>query len=146
MVALVLLLVGVLHLVWTVTTWPLDDREDYARLVVGVPVDQLPPPGLTALVAGLLVAAAYLVGAVAGVLPVVGPRWILVTGVWVVAGVLLLRGGGGLVADLSGADYAPEDFVRLDQILYSPLCLALGAGTLGVGAERVLTRRRRLPA
>jgi hypothetical protein len=138
-VAAALLLVGLLHLVWTTSTWPLAGREDFARLVVGVPVDRLPSAGLTAVVAGLLLAAAYLVGAAAGVWPGVGPRWMVRVGVAVVAGVLLVRGGGGFGADLYTPSYAPADFVRLDRILYSPLCLALG-----LGSGWVLLRGRRL--
>lgn len=138
-VAGALALVGALHGVWASTTWPLPDRESFARLVVGVPVEQLPSPGLTAAVAGLLLVAAHLVGAGAGAWPAVLPRWVTRVGIGVVAGVLLLRGLGGLGADLFAASYAPEDFVRLDRILYSPLCILLG-----VGAGWVLLRSRRL--
>jgi hypothetical protein len=141
LVSAVLLLVALLHLLWTVSTWPLDTAEDYARLVVGVPVTELPSPGLTAFVAGLLAAAAYLVAALGGVLPVVGPRWVVVSGVAVVAGVLLLRGGGGLVADLIVPERATAEFVRLDRIVYSPLCLLLGSGAAWVLARAVGSRR-----
>ncbi|HET9654995.1 MAG TPA: DUF3995 domain-containing protein [Kineosporiaceae bacterium] len=131
--------IGVLHAVWSVTPWPLADRESFARVVVGVPVEQSPSPGLALMVAGLLVAAGYLVAS--GGLPAlrIGPRWVLVAGRYVVAGVLLLRGAGGVVLDLAGSPAAPADFVRFDLMLYSPLCLALGTG-----ASVVARRGRRL--
>ena len=136
-----LLLIGLLHGVWAVSTWPLSGREDFARLVVGVEVKDLPSAGMTAGVALLLLVAGYLVGAVAGLLPRVGPNWLGRLGVGVVAGVLLLRGVGGLAADLFSPGYAPADFVRLDRIVYSPLCVVLGLGAAWVVVRALGSRR-----
>lgn len=134
--SLALLGIGLLHAVWTVSTWPLADREDFARLVVGVPVDELPSPVLTAAVAVALVVAAMLVGAQARILPA-GPVPVRVrrVGVVVLAVILLLRGGGGLVADLAGMDLGPVDFVRMDRIVYSPACLMLGLAAAWVASR-----------
>ena len=54
-------------------------------------------------------------------------------GTWVVAGVLLLRGGAGPITDLAGG--LDDRYERLDLLLYSPLCLALGAGAALVARE-----------
>ena len=136
LLALALLGIGLLHVVWTVSTWPLADRDDFARLVVGVPVDQLPSPVMTAAVAAALVVAAMLVGAQARMLPAGPiPARVLRAGVVLVAVVLLLRGGGGLVADLAGMDLGPRDFARMDRIVYSPLCVALGLAAAWVASR-----------
>jgi hypothetical protein len=131
--------IGALHVIWSVSPWPLADRESFARIVVGVPVDRLPSPGLTLGVAGLLFAAAYLMAAGAAPALRVGPRWIQVSGVHVVASVLLLRGVGGPVSDLVDRGELPADFVRFDLAVYSPLCLVLGTA-----AAMVARRGRRL--
>ncbi|SDC11260.1 DUF3995 domain-containing protein [Actinokineospora iranica] len=129
--AVVLLLIAVLHLVWTVSPWPLRSREEFARRVVGVPEDKLPGPGLTALVALLLVAAAYLVGARAGIFGAFGPPWLVPTGAGVVAGVLLVRGVAGYLA----SSRRETDFARLDLRIYAPLSAGLGllCGIVAVG-------------
>lgn len=131
-VALTLLLVAVLHGIWTSSTWPFASPEDYARLVVGVPEDELPSAGLTAAVALLVTLAGALVAMEGRLLRRVGPRWVRRLGVWTVAGVLAVRGLGGLVADVVAPAYARADFVHLDLLVYSPLCGALAAGTAWV--------------
>jgi hypothetical protein len=134
--ALALLGIGLLHAVWTVSTWPLADREDFARLVVGVPVAELPSPGLTAAVAAALLMAAGWVGVQARLLPG-GPVPVGVwrTGVVVVAVVLVLRGSVALVAELAGVDHGPADFARMDRIVYSPLCVTLGLAAAWVASR-----------
>jgi hypothetical protein len=133
---LALLGIGLLHAVWTVSSWPLADRDDFARLVVGVPVDELPSPGMTAAVAVALAVAAVLVAAQARLLPAGPvPARVRRAGVVVVAVVLLLRGGGALVAELAGMEVGPADFVRMDRIVYSPLCLTLGLAAAWVASR-----------
>ncbi|MGW6441497.1 DUF3995 domain-containing protein [Lentzea sp. NPDC055074] len=123
----VLLAVGVLHVVWTFSPWPLRTREEFARRVVDVPVDKLPTPGMTLVVALLLVVAGYLVVGEAALLAVPGPAWLPAVGTGVVAAVLLLRGAAGLVMSFR----RDTEFARLDRRYYSPLCLAL-AGSCAV--------------
>lgn len=126
--AIVLVLVGALHVVWMFSPWPLRTREEFARRVVDVPVEKLPSPGLTAVVALLLGVAGYLVAARAGLVAAVGPGWLPAVGTGGVAAVLLLRGAGGLVTS-SGRS---TDFARLDRRYYSPLCLVLAASCTAV--------------
>jgi Protein of unknown function (DUF3995) len=131
---LALLAIGLLHAVRTVSTWPLADREDYARLV-GVPVAELPSPGLTAAVAAALLMASGWVGVQARLLPG-GP---VPVGLWrigvVVAVVLLLRGSVGLVVELAGVDQGPADFARMDRIVCSLLCVTLGLAAAWVASR-----------
>ncbi|MEV7022160.1 DUF3995 domain-containing protein [Kitasatospora sp. NPDC093558] len=128
---------GALHVVWTVTPWPLRTPEEFADTVVGAG-DGLPPAAACLAVAGLLGAGAYLVAAEAGVLPPAGPRRLRRAGVRAVSGVMLARGIGGLALFGNFVERS-ERFTRLDSRYYSPLCLALGAGAAviaGAGVER----------
>ncbi|MFD1146148.1 DUF3995 domain-containing protein [Saccharothrix hoggarensis] len=122
--AIVLVLVGVLHVVWIFTPWPTRSREEFARLVVDVPPEKLPSPALTSAVAVLLGVAAYLVVGRAGLVPVPGPSWVAVVGTVGVAAVLALRGVSGLAI----SSRRSTGFARLDLRIYSPLCVALAAG------------------
>lgn len=100
--------------------WPGGSDHELAETVVGPGAD-LPPASAMWAVAGALGVAAGLVTA-AG--PGAGP--VARSGVSAVAAVLLLRGTVGPVVDLAqGAD---ARYHRLDLLIYSPLCLALGAG------------------
>lgn len=121
--ATVLTLVGVLHVVWMFSPWPLRTREEFASRVVGVAVEKLPSGPATGAVAVLLGLAAYLVAGRAGVVPVPGPHWLAAVGTGGVAAVFLLRGAGGLVV----SSRQDTEFARLDQRIYSPLCLVLAA-------------------
>ncbi|MEV7772423.1 DUF3995 domain-containing protein [Kitasatospora sp. NPDC086791] len=127
----VLAATGALHAVWAVTPWPLRTPEEFADTVVGAG-EGVPPAAACVAVAGMLGAAAYLVGAEAGVLPGVGPARVRRAGVRTVAGVLLARGVGG-PALFGGAVERSERFRRLDRRYYAPLCVALGAGAAAVG-------------
>lgn len=131
--------VGALHGIWTFSPWPLADRADFARTVVGVAEADLPTPELTAAVAAALGAAAYVVAARADLVPQLPPRRVMRQGVWGVAGVLLLRGSIGLVS--SALTGRPTDFTRWDLALYSPLSLALGGLTAYVAASTRAPRR-----
>lgn len=114
-----------LHVVWaTGSTWPADDRDKLADLVLGH--RPLPSTFLTWLVAALLAAATAVTGrATLGDSPSRAVR----LGARAVGATLLVRGAGGLI--VSGADLegATPEYRRLDLRLYSPLCLALGAAT-----------------
>ncbi|MFJ5552312.1 DUF3995 domain-containing protein [Streptomyces sp. NPDC093225] len=120
---------GAFHAVWVFSPWPLASRAEYAAVVVGVTEAQLPSGPLTTAVAGLLVAASWLVvtGARPGH-PLAGSRLVR-AGLWTVAGVLAVRGAGGLLVSALGLGEVPEEFRRWDLVLYSPLCVALGGLT-----------------
>ncbi|WP_431683505.1 DUF3995 domain-containing protein [Kitasatospora sp. KL5] len=136
-----LLAAGALHAVWAFSPWPLASRAEFAEVVVGVDESQLPSAPLTVAVAGLLGAAAWLV--VTGARPESGlaASRLVRAGMWTVAGVLSVRGLGGLAVSGLELGDAPAAFRHWDLALYSPLCIALG-GLTGFTAAR--TRRRRI--
>ncbi|MGK5629004.1 DUF3995 domain-containing protein [Streptomyces sp. URMC 123] len=114
-----------MHVVWVRSPWPFRDRAEFTSAVAGVSEAEGPSAAATATVAAALGSAAYLVAAQAGVAPRPLPARLVRLGTATVAGVLLLRGGGGLVH--SGLAAEPTTFTRLNLALYSPLCLTLGA-------------------
>lgn len=130
--------IGVLHAVWAFSPWPFDERATFSDAVVGVPVAEAPSAPMTLGVAVLLAAAAALVAVRGGLTRGVGPAWMWRWGTWTVAGVLLLRGLGGLLASALqlGTWAQSQTFQRLDLLVYSPLCLVLGGAVALVAAGR----------
>lgn len=117
-----------LHVAWAAGwTWPAATRTDLAERVAGT--SEFPSAPLTLAVAGALGTAALLVHRAAGG----DDRRVVQAGARAVAAVFLLRAAGGWATDLAGG--LETTFQQLDAAIYSPLCLALGAGTLrAVGA------------
>lgn len=125
-VVVVLALIGGLHLLWAASPWPLATRERFALLIGGIPAV---PKGFAAMSIGVgvaLLAAAWLAGARAQVLPSPFAGWIVEVGAWAVAAILLGRGAWGFVE--SSFDLADHyaGYRRLDLRYYSPLCILLG--------------------
>jgi Protein of unknown function (DUF3995) len=120
--------IAALHAAWALgSRWPGGSDQALADHVVGQGAE-LPPDWLTWLVAALLFTSAAVVRAAAG-----GARGRLRLAAWAVAGVLLARSAVYVPIDLAGG--LDDIYSRLDLAIYSPLCLALGAGTV-----RLLTR------
>ncbi|MEU4325567.1 DUF3995 domain-containing protein [Nonomuraea dietziae] len=114
-----------MHVVWVFSPWPFDDLEDFTRTIAGVSEAEAPSAAATGSVAVALGAATYLVAAQADLAPRLLPGLLTRLGTATIAGVLLLRGGAGLVT--SGLAGKSTTFTRWDLALYSPLCLTLGA-------------------
>ncbi len=120
--------IAALHAAWALGwRWPGGSDAALADRVVGYGAE-LPPDWLTGLVAAVLLTAAALVRAGAN-----GARGRVRLAAWAVVGVLVVRGAVYPPIDLAGG--LDTTFSRLDLALYSPLCLALGAG-----AARLLLR------
>ena len=125
-----LLVVAAFHALWVFTPWPLASRAEFAEVVVGVAEADAPGAMLTALVTALVVLAAWIVAVRGGLLPAVGPTWLHRAGTWTVAGVLGLRGVGGLMMSSLHLVDQPERYVRADLAIYSPVCVAIAACVL----------------
>ncbi len=126
--AIVLIALALLHAYWGLGgLWPGTTPGTLAAQVFGGPPGtRLPPAVACYAVAVLLVLAAWLVLTAAGLLPPAGLSVSLVRlGAFGVAGALLLRGGLGYV--LPRLTSGNPTFARLNRLIYSPLCLSLGA-------------------
>ena len=121
--------IGALHAVWGagITTWPGTDLRSLAEKVVGGSV--FPSSGACYVVAALL-------GTASGLMVlrsrVTDPKTFLLAhlGTKSVGVVMVLRGAVGLLVSSSGIFNETAHFRRANLLLYSPLCLALGAATL----------------
>jgi hypothetical protein len=130
---------GAFHLLWTFTPWPLGSWMEFDRTVMGDPSAGAGPNGHNwvlscCTIAGLLLAAAYIVSTRAGLLWRIGPWWAFRIAAWVIVGVFLGRAVFGFLANV------PQDLPahQWNLLLYSPLCLllAVASATSIVGAGR----------
>jgi Protein of unknown function (DUF3995) len=130
-----LVALAALHAAWALGwRWPGGDDRGLAERVLSrsererLGPGALPSAPLTWTVAAALLSAAGIVRAAGGGAPrpVRGAAW-------AVSAVFLARGALSIPADLAGG---PEDaYQRLDLAIYSPLSLALGAGTAAAVAR-----------
>ncbi len=119
---------AVLHAWWAAgSTWPRRNADELADLVVGK--RPFPSARDTWAVAGLLAGATGSIAARAGLFAVpTGLQPLVGLSTRVVSGALLARGGGGLVVNALGVGDVTDEFRYYDVRVFSPLCLALGAG------------------
>jgi hypothetical protein len=123
--AIVLAAVAGLHLLWARgSSFPFSNRDDLAQSVVGS--NNVPSAAACVAVSGALLSAAVLV---AGTPPL--PPMLRRLGVVGVTTTLATRGALGLAGrtDLVSPGSLSARFRRLDRRVFSPLCLALAAGS-----------------
>ncbi|MEL6366315.1 MAG: DUF3995 domain-containing protein [Pseudomonadota bacterium] len=130
----VLTAIAGLHAYWAIGgLWPGATEEELIRTVIGDPgFKRMPPAWMTFTVSGLLITAAFIGLSASGVAPI-GWGWLARIGATGVALVFLARGAAtyrlpGVAAGLT------EPFATYNIWLYSPLCIALGAGFVMVAA------------
>jgi len=133
LVVVVLLGIAVLHLLWAAGShWPAADEQTLAKTVVGSKgIKRMPPRLASFLVAVVLIGAAHVVLAYAGLVPGFLPFQmyrILLTAM------ILVFSFRGLAAYIPHwRAMAPEQpFARLDQTRYGPLCIVIAALLLDV--------------
>ncbi|QIP82973.1 DUF3995 domain-containing protein [Streptomyces sp. Tu 2975] len=120
LLAAALFTVGVLHFLWTVGVhWPATSEKDLARKAI--PDAEEIPRLLTALVAALLVGAAYVALAANWDELRLVPDWLYRTGIWGLAAVMVLR---GLVEPFTAGKGNPL-YNRLNRRVYAPFCVVL---------------------
>lgn len=121
--------IAAIHAAWAMGwRWPGGSDEAFAERVVGSG-QELPPVWATWTVAGLLGAAAATVWLAGDDEPAPWSR----PATAAIAAMMLVRGAVFVPVDLAHGLEGPFD--RLDLAVYSPLCLALGAGA-GAVARR----------
>ncbi len=130
-VAAVLAVIALLHLAWGLKLrWPVADETRLAATVIGIRgYTRMPPLAPSAAVAALLAVVIGLALWHAG-----APGWF--TRLGLLGGAVVFIGRGIAAWTPAWRRYAPQQpFARLDQTVYGPLCLALGAGlvTLALG-------------
>lgn len=126
--------IAAIHLIWAAgSPWPLERREALADAVIGRAGGEVPSPLACAAVAGLLGAAASLVGG----RPRSDPR-VRRLGATAVVATLATRGGLGLAGrtDLVSPGSSSRRFRELDRRIYSPLCLTLAVLALPAAAAQ----------
>ncbi len=135
----VLLVLAALHAYWGLGgRWPGHDDTSMVQYVVGR-TEAMAAPGARACfaVAFAILTTAVLAAHMAGVLhiPYV-PQPLVTLGFWGAATVFT---GRGLAAYVPGIfNYAKgTPFYRLNRILYSPLCLLIGAGFGAIGTKSI---------
>ncbi len=131
--------VAALHLYWAAGgLWPARSPRELIDTVIGNPRrNRMPPAWLTALVGLMLAAAALLPLSVVPVFPdgalliyfPAGPLLVSMGGTLFVALVFLARGIAGYLPFWRRLHPA-QPFATLDVLLYSPLCLLLGAALI----------------
>jgi hypothetical protein len=117
--------IGALHLLWaTGSSFPFPDRAALADSVVGT--HEVPSSGACVTVATALLSGAALVAG-----PPKMPPGLRRAGLIGLTAVLAGRGGLGLAGrtDLVSPGSSSTTFRRLDRRVFSPLCLALAAGS-----------------
>jgi hypothetical protein len=122
--------IAALHVYWALGgLWPGHDRASLASTVIGGPAStRLPSPAATLLVALALACSAALVLRAGGWISVAAlPQPLARAGGWIVAGVLLLRGVGGLFEVFLRSSIGGTPYAYWNRVLYSPLCLGLSA-------------------
>ena len=112
-----------LHALWaTGSSWPTSSPGELADLVVGR--RPMPGPAACATVAAALAVAAGATACTTSGRPgrLTGPSHTMAT---VASAALLVRGVGGIAADLAGMVDATPAFRRWNRRLYNPLCVTL---------------------
>ena len=136
LLGLVLSALSALHLYWAFGgTWPARNQLDLVRTVVGDPrLKRMPSRGAAIAVAAALDMAAFLALLLAFRLaPVID---LIVTVGGCVLGLVFVGRGVAGYTPLWRRRLPLEPFARLDRMVYSPLCLALGAGLVCLVATR----------
>lgn len=121
LLATALVTVGVLHFLWAVGVyWPATSQEDLARKAT--PDEAEIPRLLTALVAALLVGAAYVALAANWDGLRFVPDWLYRMGIWGLVAVMALR---GLVEPFVTTSKGNGLYNRLNRRVYAPFCVVL---------------------
>jgi hypothetical protein len=125
----IVLLIAALHAYWGIGgCWPAASAERLAKAVVGrTNIRHMPSPGACLLVAAILASVAAWPLFAARLVPEPWPHRLTVLAGAGVAAVFVGRGLAGYTSAWRRR-FSEEPFARLDRLVYSPLCLLLGAG------------------
>jgi hypothetical protein len=127
----VLAAIATLHAAWGLGShWPCESEAVLVRTAGGTPgATRMYPASACFTVAALLAGTSVWPLFAVGLLPEAWPRWLTLLAGAGIAAVFFARGIAGYVPAWRRLQSA-EPFATLDQRIYSPLCLGLGAGFL----------------
>jgi hypothetical protein len=127
----VLTAIAGLHAYWAIGgLWPADSEEQLVRTVIGTPGHRrMPPVWMTVIVALALACMAAWPLVLSSLADRLAGSWLTIAGSAVLTGLFILRGVAGYLPAWRRT-HAAKPFDRFDRTLYSPLCLAIGAGFL----------------
>ena len=133
LLSVIVSVIAVLHAHWGLGgTWPAADAERLAKTAVGTPgITKMPSPTSCFVVAALLSCVASWPLFAAGLLVEAWPRWLTLLAGAGIAAVFVGRGVAGYTAAWRRR-FSEEPFASLDRLVYSPLCLVLGAGYIAI--------------
>lgn len=129
LLALILAAAGLVHLIWAFgINWPIRDEAALARAVVGTRgVEKMPPRLASAIVSTCLFGAAIWALMMRGFLLAGFSKYIMLLGGLALFAVFIGRGVFGVLPAFERA--MPEQpFLRLNRIIYSPLCVFIAIG------------------
>jgi hypothetical protein len=123
--------IAVLHASWGLGGhWPAASAQRLAKAAVGTRGIHAMPGALACfVVAALLAAVALWPLCAARLLPEAWPRWLTLLSGAGISAVFLGRGVAGY-SQAWRRRFCEQPFARLDRLVYSPLCILLGAGFL----------------
>ena len=129
----ILSVISALHLYWAFGgIWPGRDEKSLAQTVIGANnITRMPPVWLTALVAILIFCAGLIPLMWSAVVPYSIPQGMVWIAMWVLAFIFLGRGIAGYLPFFRNPNNQ-QPFADLDMKYFSPLCIAIGTGYLGL--------------
>lgn len=118
-ISLLVFAIALIHVIWARRIWwPIRDQAALTRAVTGFKGQvEMPPPAACYAVAGLL--------SLVAIWPYFPGGWFHQLGLLGIAMVFLSRGAIGLISAFDRI-WPEEPFVRLNRVIYSPLCLLIG--------------------
>ena|SRR5438874_1819026 len=129
----IVFLIAAIHAYWGFGRyWPATSPERLAKTAVGTPnIKLMPSAGSCFVVAAVLAGVASWPMFAAALLPEIWPHWLTLLAGAGIAVVFVGRGLAGYTRAWRGR-FSEEPFARLDRLVYSPLCLVLGAGYIAL--------------
>ena len=127
--SLILAILAGVHFFWAAGgLWPLKSELSLARTVDGATgINKMPNRGITVIV-GLIIAGAAIWPLMwRALIPYLIPQGMVWAGMFGLTLAFLIRGLSGFLPFMNKR-HGEQPFARLNKQIYSPLCLALGAG------------------
>jgi hypothetical protein len=133
LLSVIVSVIAVLHASWGLGGhWPAANAERLAKSAVGTPnIKAMPSATACFVVAALLAGVASWPLFATGLLEEAWPRWLTLLAGAGIAAVFIGRGIAGYTQAWRRR-FSEQPFASLDRVIYSPLCLVLGAGYLTI--------------